>query len=524
MFRKLQQEIPGWSARLRWSFASLSIFYVLCNGYRFFRQSFAGDALLMIHQNDAAWQIALGRFFQPFLIMCRGGIETPFLISMLAILWLSLSVYFFCDLFALRRPLHFLYIGALFGCNLSLIVANASFLPWVDFYALALFFAVLAVWLFDRGGLLRIVCGIVLLALSLGIYQAYVCVAVGMLMLRFLLAFAGRSDTKKVFGEALRCLLSLAAAFLLYFLLWKLFQRIFHIWTSDSYNGLSSVGDYTGLSLPALFAATYRHVFDFLWNPEVYLTMSFREISLSIVIRMGLRICNLAVLAVLLLVFIKRIKKSALPGRIFCILLFLLFPFGINVVCFLSKDMEHSLMIFAFCLIYAAVPILQNGIEDSGRSGAPQETVSDGKDIGTLICSLLVLAVAWTDIVFANQLYLKRELQEEATLSLMTRIVYEIEHTDGYEPGVTPIAFSGSFETTPYTDNPNIFSDLHPWGVGRTSMTYVGTDYAYLQYVMNVHMNLTRIDAAEAASLPVYPAPGSVAFVGDTLVVRISEL
>lgn len=533
MFTTLLQKTVSVKKRLTLSFAFVSFFYVLCNGYRMFRQAFAGDALLMVHQNDAAWQIALGRFFQPILILCRGGLETPLLISMLAILWLSLSVYFFCDLFGLDTVLSHIFMAALFGCNLSLIVANASFLPWVDFYALALFLAVCPVWLLHRGGLPRTLFAILLLALSLGIYQSYICVTIGMLMLLCLRLFASGDRFIALCKKTLHYLLSLAAAFLLYFLIWKLFQRIFHIWTSDSYNGLSSVGNYAGQSVPALFAATYRHVWDFLWNPEVYVTMSFREVSLSIVILWVLRICNLFVLLMLLRSFIVRVRNASALNLAVCCLLLLLFPFGINFVCFLSKNMEHSLMIYAFCLIYAAVPVLHATDTDPGRAVSPgpsadqkEKKASPGNTSHIRgICFLFaVSAVVWTDIVFANQLYLKRELQEEAALSLMTRIVYEIEHTPGYEAGVTPVAFSGSFETTSYTDNPNEFSDLHPWGVGRTSMTYGGTDYAYLKYVMNVHMNLTRIDAAEIRDLPVYPAEGSVDFVGDTLVVKISDL
>ncbi len=554
MFTALHKQIDAKPKRLGWSFASLSFFYVVCNGYRFFHQAFAGDALLMIHQNDAAWQIALGRFFQPVLIMCRGGLETPFLISVLAILWLSLSVYFFCEVFSLDTPLHFLCIGALFGSNISLIVANASFLPWVDFYALALLFSILSVWLWSHFEIKYFFVGIVLLALSMGIYQAYVCVALGMLILIFLKKFS-QAPMPSVAAAAVLYGIPLAASFLLYFVTWKIFQRIFHIWTSDSYNGLSSVGNYSGQSIPSLFLATYRHVWDYLWNPDVYVTMSFRGVSLSLVVLWGIRLCNLLILLLLILRLLTLLKKLPKANRIFSVLLFLLFPFGINFVCFLSKDMEHSLMIFAFCLIYAAVPILtppssseqkydtlwqmtrrpdpiprgaseaaDRILRESSSSGETDSVSPDRKKTSSIAFIIAIVAVVWTNIIFANQLYLKRELQEEAAHSLMTRILYEIEHTPGYEPGITPVAFSGSFETTPYTDNPNVFSDLHPWGVGHTSMTYIGTDYAYLEYVLNAHLNLTRIDAADVANLPVYPSAGSVSFIGDTLVVKISDI
>lgn len=68
------------------------------------------------------------------------------------------------------------------------------------------------------------------------------------------------------------------------------------------------------------------------------------------------------------------------------------------------------------------------------------------------ICLLtLVGIVLWSKVVFASQVYLKRDLQDAQAKSMLTRIVYEIEKTDGYEAGVTPVAFCGTFENTSYT-------------------------------------------------------------------------
>ena len=45
------------------------------HGYRFSNNMFSHDALLDVVQNDAAWEVALGRFFQPICwsMFCRSG-------------------------------------------------------------------------------------------------------------------------------------------------------------------------------------------------------------------------------------------------------------------------------------------------------------------------------------------------------------------------------------------------------------------------------------------------------------------
>ncbi len=61
--------------------------------------------------------------------------------------------------------------------------------------------------------------------------------------------------------------------------------------------------------------------------------------------------------------------------------------------------------------------------------------------------------------------------------------------------------------------------------MGNTALTYVGTDYALLQFEWNVQMNLTRVDSdtKEIRQMPTYPKKGSIGYVDDVLIVKISE-
>lgn len=60
------------------------------------------------------------------------------------------------------------------------------------------------------------------------------------------------------------------------------------------------------------------------------------------------------------------------------------------------------------------------------------------------------------------------------------------------------------------------FGELLPYGMGNTALTYVGTDYAMLQFECNVQMNLVRIDgsAEEIQRMPTYPNRGAIRYVG----------
>lgn len=47
--------------------------------------------------------------------------------------------------------------------------------------------------------------------------------------------------------------------------------------------------------------------------------------------------------------------------------------------------------------------------------------------------------------IYANQMYLKKDLEYDATLSVMTRVVDRIEQVEGYIPGETPSSSWATF-------------------------------------------------------------------------------
>jgi len=502
---------------------STFVFYIFAHGYRFTNPMFSGDSLLMIHQTDSAWEISLGRFIHPFLIFLRGGITNPFLISVLSALWIALSAYLVVDFLDINRYLSVVFVAAVMVCNTTVLVISSTFISYSDFYSFALFCSVLGAWLLKKEKWPYIILGTLFFVVSLGTYQAYICMAIAMVMIHFLLNVTDFSSLKDMVLRILKYMLPFAVAAVLYILIWKLFQNIFHIWTATTQNGLSSMGDFSDISLWTIIAATYENVFNYFFNPETFTTITFRGNSLSIIWTYTLRVIHVAVLISLIIAFIQknRTAKTSLWQRIVQVLIVLVFPIGINFVCIITKGTEHTIMIYAFCLVYIlAVRIAECNLP------LPAEEPSCRKVCLPWFVTLVSVAVLlWSDIVYSNQVYLKKDLQEQATLSLMTRIVYTIESTEGYIPGVTPVAFSGSFEYTPSIPEMEAFKDIRPYGMGSSTLTYVGTDYAFLTHFMNVNMNLTRIngDLEAVKQMPVYPAKGSVAFVDGTLVVKIAD-
>lgn len=509
----------------------ITLFFCLfAHGYRFANNILSHDALLEVVQDDSSWQIALGRIMHPILILLRGGICSPWLICFLETVWLILAVCFMADILDIRSDVCLAVLSGIVVCNHTFININAAFLQCADFYAFALFMSVLGVWLMKQGGMLKTVVGIICLILCLGTYQAYICVTLALIVM---LAIRRLSDGEYWHSTArnlFKYALVLFAAAFLYLAGWKMLLRILGIWTADTYNGMAHLGDYSEISFVSVIITCYKKIFDFFINPRPFSTMTFRGINLSILWKWLIRLINAAVF-VKLGITLYRIRRQNchtgsgdgesrqrwICGNILMLFLIVVFPLCCNFVCLMSKGMEHDLMTFAFVFPYILAIMFDDNVADVS-SHRMSRFISYATPI-------LLSVIIWSNAVYANQTYYKKSLQEQSAISLMTRIVNDIEKHEGYIPGMTPVAFIGSFENSPYTTELSGFTDIMPQGMGRTALTYFGTDYAMLKYVINVNMNLTRVDEwdAEMSSMPCYPADGSINYIGDVLIVKISD-
>ena len=187
--------------RLLVSALSVIACYIPVHGYRFFHLLASGDGLLQLYQDDAAWEIALGRFAQPVVVFFRGGYTTPFLINLLALSWLCLAVFFTSLYLGLQKTLSVALVAAFFVINRTLVMLNGSYLPWADSYMFALLLAVAGLFLASERKPWRVIAGALCFACSLGLYQAYICVALGLCAMRLILDLAERAEKKDILNR-----------------------------------------------------------------------------------------------------------------------------------------------------------------------------------------------------------------------------------------------------------------------------------------------------------------------------------
>ncbi len=496
---------------------STVVFGTVAHGYFYFGLAYSHDSLL-INWFDSALsefgvQIANGRFLQPVYMYFRGGITSPWVNGLLAMLFIAAGAFLITELFDLRSLLSVLLLNGILIVNASVTFTTATYCVWLDLYMLAFLFAVLSVWMFRNGGRWALL-GAIPAAASVALYQAHVGTVCGLLILLFISdLLAGRiRKWKDALLSAGRMLLFSAAFAAVYFLGYYLACRITGMpFGSSGYQSGAAAMNFSGVSIPALIMSTYRSVLKAVFTPAA---------------RHPLRV---AVVNALLLAFsaggvVGMAARRRGGVRVLLLPALLLLPFALNAAEFVAKGVGHAVMHYPLVLLYL-VPVWF--LERAGETGIPENV----KRIALRVLPAALFAFLMVDdTLLANGVYLKKRLEYDATMQTVNRIVDRLERTEGFVPGKTKVAFLGELNRGPlasYREGFDVFINIG--AKDPFSITYPDTMQKYFTYVLNYPVivaeewesdALAQTDAA--AALEPFPAADCSAWIDGQLVFRLS--
>ena len=145
---------------------------------------------------------------------------------------------------------------------------------------------------------------------------------------------------------------------------------------------------------------------------------------------------------------------------------------------------------------------------------------------------MLVFVLLYGNVQFSNGMYLKKDIEYDAYLSLMSRVVDRMEEEVAYVPGETQVVFVG----LPEDLNDQIPGfEMHSLATGMWS-TDILFEYtrqrfqAYFDYVLCAPIKLLEdsqwnamLENQEVLGMPNYPAKGCIKMVDDVLVVKLGD-
>jgi hypothetical protein len=240
---------------------------------------------------------------------------------------------------------------------------------------------------------------------------------------------------------------------------------------------------------------------------------------------MGMVNIVLVLISFAIIILLVRNRKLKIKSILLLAGLIFLMPFGINVVCFISKGMEHDLMKYSFNLFYIFVEVLFVEANTLPVLDKYRDSITARYWLPFLICVLL-----FNNIIYANQAYLKKELVYQSTLSTMNRIIDRMEETDGYVLGETPVVFVGLLSNSELSMGRKEFYIAGTGLGGKFSVTYYKTYEQYFQYVLSYPINLLDSEASkewskqeEVIEMSAFPAQDSCKIINGTMIVKLSN-
>lgn len=502
--RQSFQALPEMKRTALIALISTAVFSFAAHGYLFTNELFSHDSISYFTYTTGSFEFytGIGRFVIPVYELLKGDVAAPWLIGQLFILWMSAAAWIAAQLLNIRSVGSIVLTSGLFCTNTALTLTGATYIYCMDEYAFALFTAVAAAWLFTRGRW-WMVPGVAVLVVSLAVYQAYFTVAACFCFLVILRRLAKGESCGKAVLDGVRYLLLLAVSFAAYYGVWSLVCDASGVAKRRVEESLLAGGGMAQIiSLVKDANVAYVRA---LFDGSGVLGWLMPAVHALLLVLLAWRLVQVLVT-----------KELAVSNKILLALLVCLMPTAFNSVSILLAGSATQLMTFAWELPYVLLVLCREPAENRKRT-----------PVVRIAALVLLCCVLWQHTVYANQVYMKKELDKSATISLATRIIDRVEQVEGYVPGETPVAFVGRLDRNDYLNHGrDEFAELdHTVGLWSDySATYNLGRYLtdYLNYPLEWDTVTDFSQYEEVQSMPVFPAVDGIQMVDGTVVVKLS--
>ncbi len=532
---------PRIESKQKWAFTSCVLIMLVTHLYMFTNKLPNHDDVnrLLVGDTDEV-KIQHGRWAGVIFDRISGNsVSIPYVMGVLSILAFAATA---VVLVALFRIEHKLSIALLCGLLCTFPVSANIFLYGyiADAYFISMFLAAWGVWLLTREKLAGDICGVMLLTLSCGCYQAFWCMGIALLFLYYFMDFVNVKNEWKAYAvRVAKCLGWTAASLMLYLIVNKIVQTATGYGATD-YQGLSAMGQFGGVRdfIKIVVYAYYEFVQFF------YLKGGFTGSHLLIAVN--------AVLTMLVIFMVIRRAKEHKRSVWYWVVLVLfagLIPMAFNLISVVSMNQTHVLMQYTFLMPYIMCLALAD--ECMGKV-MKQETFSESSAaqdgakstvVNRAICPaacVLLFFVAYSGFLTDNAIYFRQQLNYEATYSYTVRLLSRIETMEGYEPSI-PVAFIN--ETPQYNDHITIMAENYPEDMeyfnylsgmaGTEPRTFVkrANDIAdFCKYYHGYDLKLYDMtmlselaETKEFQEMPTYPQDGGMRYIDGALVIKVPD-
>lgn len=457
--------------------------------------------------------LSSGRWAVSYASYLSGIYQLPVVIGLISVLMLALTAGLTVRVLEISHPFNIFLTSALLVTFLP-VACTFAFMFTADAYFIALFLNAVAVcitkkyrfgWLF----------AIVLICVACGIYQAYICYAIGLFLLDCILALFSQEELRSILIRGGRYVLTLVLGLLCYFAVTKV---LLHFSTESlvSYMGMDTIG---GLHLGERLAAI----------PKAYHTFSSYFLEWPCFFSF-LRLFHFGVLLVmagsLLYLFIAR-ELYRFPLRSLLIVLgVLMIPLSLSFISVLNyTNSTYWLMIYAYVLLFV---FAVKCAELAGQSLLSVYGDTLHWKTVHIVCAVCCLAIIWNNFCVTNIGYHSLQVCYENSFALATSIFTQIQMLDGYSPD-TPITYIGTSSRESLHGNYKLY-EMGSFELCRTINTNLVVKMNFFRNYIGMQNPRASAEQRRAlensetvAAMPNCPMQGSIAMVDGVIVVKLNN-
>jgi|GEM_PF-4079979 len=486
---------------------------LIAHAYQFFHSSFSHDSLnaLYADSTEIKWKIALGRYAVPIIMKLRGQIALPWVIGVISLFLIAVSLFLLTETFEIDSKIFIFLFSIFMVTNRTVYSMVATYIYELDYDMSALLFACLAAYLMmkkDKMGWFFL--AVLSCILSLALYQSYIEVAIAIVIIASIKNIVEGCKYTDVLKRGFKAITTFIVGTVLYYGLYKLICNFTNVTVEGRTDALTTEGMFLTGNFKSMIYLVIRNV----KSPISIYSNLFLGIIDIILILIGVILC---------LIMVFKFGKSKIGEIIIAVLLMVALPFSLNLISLTVNGVVHDLMVYSFEFLYIYSLTMIYAFTKNKKIKAIN-----------VIAGILCVVIGFNNIVVANTFYLKKDMEKTATVSLMTRVVDDLEERDDYIVGETPISFVGNPRVFKTYEGFDLDSKL-PVGVYFTSSIKAsvaqdesGDPYnsykRFFTYYLNYPINYSSKDFSDnekVKNMPTYPEKGYIQNIDGVLVVKM---
>lgn len=454
--------------------------------------------------------VTSGRWFLSVACGLSSYFTIPWVIGLIGLFWLAMAAAALTEVLELTDPLVITTVSGLL-VSFPALASTFAYVFTMDGYMLGLFLAVSAVLLtkkYRKGWMY----GAVLLAFSMGIYQAYLPFAILLCVYLILLFFMEEQGWKKKAKYVLTYLGMGISGGVLYYVILQILLKL-QGKVLDTYQGINAMEQgRSGQGLLVTVKGMYLDFLAFTVHGNVLVNNIFSFTA-----------CVALLLLMVYLLLRNMVQRKWWKNPAFFVIIMLLavgLPLFTNVILMISPNLTYHLLMRYQWVLYLILlfAFVNRFAQKEGKT-----------DIGMQWAALCAAGILVFNYGVSDNIgYSNLEKKYEKTYAYCVRLLDRIEQTEGYYQGI-PIALVGviGYDEFPTTDITGKVTD-GMIGLSGDYLVYKGADYqSFMQNYLGATLNFLDPDTVgeiymtqEYIAMDTFPGPNATKVVDGILYVK----